>query len=104
MCWGKVAPCAIQYRAPKTYGDLDITAPRVSNPGSRWKKCVVSFKFRPLYPRGEIARYSMDRKMDGPYARSGCDDVNNYRPCRESNFGYAGNPAYVSDSIHNLIT
>jgi hypothetical protein len=38
--------------------------------GTRWR-LVVSFTPRPLYPRGKIPRYPLDRRLGGPQNRSG---------------------------------
>jgi hypothetical protein len=38
----------------------------VLNFGKRWMRVVVSFRFRPLCPRGRSAWYPLDRRLGGP--------------------------------------
>jgi hypothetical protein len=58
--------------APRHEGALGsgCIAPRILDFGTtrRW---VVSFVPRPLYPRGKIAPYPLDRRLGGPQSRSG---------------------------------
>jgi len=54
----------------ETYWRSGDVAPLILNLGTRWR-IVVSFTPRPLYSRGEIPRYPLDRRLDGPQSRSG---------------------------------
>lgn len=47
--------------------------------GARWR-WVVSFKPRPLYPRRNKPRYSLDRRLGGTQSRSGRYEEKNLAP------------------------
>jgi hypothetical protein len=46
-------------------------APRILDPGTRWR-LVVSFTPRRLYPYGKSPWCTLDRRLGGPQSRSGC--------------------------------
>jgi hypothetical protein len=58
-----LSTCLIKHYTIKTYGWVDVYS-------TSWRS-VVSFKHRPLYPRGKSPRYTLDRRPGGPQSQSG---------------------------------
>jgi hypothetical protein len=73
------------YYAMKRYWGSRGIAPRILDPGTKWR-WVVRFTPRPLYPQGKSPRYPLDRRWVGP--RTVLDAVAKRKipsPRRESN-------------------
>jgi hypothetical protein len=59
---GKVVPCLTKHHAMNAYWGSGVIAPRILDPGTRWR-WVVSFTHRPLYPPGKSPWYPLDRRL-----------------------------------------
>jgi hypothetical protein len=66
----KLSLCLTKHHATKAYWGSGDTAPCIFYLGSRWR-WVVSFTPRPLYSQGKSPWYPLDRRLGGPYSRSG---------------------------------
>jgi hypothetical protein len=60
-------PCALRHEGVWRSGCID---PHFLDLGTSWR-WVVSFRPRPLYPRGNSPRYALDRRLGAPQSRSG---------------------------------
>jgi hypothetical protein len=83
----KVAPYLTKYHIMKTYCGSRCIAPRILNlgTGGKW---VVRFTPWPLYPRGKIPLYVLDRRLGEPqdrYGHGGEEKKSYHCTCRELN-------------------
>jgi hypothetical protein len=62
--------CLIKHHTMKAYWGNGGVASRSLNLGTRFR-WVVGFMPQPLYSRGKIPRYPLDRRLGGPQSRSG---------------------------------
>jgi hypothetical protein len=94
---GKVVPVLNQLTMPLRHvGDWRYSS-AILDLGirGRW---VVSFTPLPLYPRGKIPRYPLDRRLSGPQSQSGRCGEETILYCQESK---SGRPAR-SPSLYRL--
>jgi hypothetical protein len=60
----KPSQCLIKYHAMKTTGSEGVT-PYILDLGNRWR-LAIGFTPLSLYHRGNIHKYKLDRRLDGP--------------------------------------